>query len=314
MRRIVLGALFLCLFVTMAGAQTGIVLAPPRNPAADTLWAQVVVHKGEDARAALAAGTPVIRFAQQEMKRIRIYADGNIRQAISKATGTAPDAVSAEDKTAATTRLGIASDNLSSGTTVSGLISVASTLKHVQDNYVTTVLVPGGGDGLHSAVIEYRGRIAGNRGCKVLCALARDYHVYAAVASSDWSFSPDTTYNAVSMGAGLLRVLPLTTDESTEPSLSMALEAGLSYRHIGGDITLPRNEAYLEKAIGTRQQDFIGAEGGLQIAVGEVSANFHVYSYIKRGDGVPGLSRAQVVAMINVRGALYTRRVPHQKT
>jgi hypothetical protein len=241
---------------------------------------------------------------------LRFYADGNVRDAISKSIGVTPAAsVTESDDKAGSARIGIEVVDFDKERSKSGSVAVASTLKRVQDNFVSTVLVPGNADGLHAMMVEYHGTFhakTAGESVKGLKALLKRHHLYLAIASSDWD-SAGTAINAVTFGAGVLRTIPIWQGSGRQPELGIAAEFGPSFRSIGGDITLDRHDVFRDGALGTSKKVFGGFEGGLQIRIGETTASFHLYRYFPPGgEDVPGLTKTQVVALINVRGALYS--------
>jgi hypothetical protein len=240
--------------------------------------------------------------------RLRVFADGNIREALSKSLGVPGGSGTTEaDDVAGTARLGLEVVDFAKERSKSGSVSVASTLRKVQDNFVSTVLVPGNAEGLHAMLLEYRGTFRKHDdSADGLRNIFKRHHLYLAIASSDWD-SSGTSVNAVTFGAGALRVFPIWQGPRTSPELGISAAIGGSFRAVGGDITLDRHDAFRGQALGTNETTFFGIEGGLQIHIGETTATFQVYRYFPSGEDVPGLTKAQVVALINVRGALYTQ-------
>lgn len=300
MRMLVVSAL-LAVLSTAALAQTGQPLLPLDKPNKDLLL----------------TSTP----------RWQIYADGAIRQPLVdqlSTTGAVLDTTSGQ--ATGDSRLGVTQFSPDNSAAWSGSIALASTQDVVQSGYAATVVAPGYGTALHAALLEYRKRITplgphtshglwAGAGYGVLWIghlLIDETHSYATVTDNTWQVpvvtNGDTTVdraNAVVFGAGFMRVFELVQGGIGNYKMGMAIEAGISGRQLAGDITLPEFDYGRRVVLGTDHQGFAGLEGGLQIYVGHVVAFFHLYDNMRGDSDVRGITKTQVLAVINVRGPLY---------
>lgn len=276
-------ALMLLIGCSTAAAQTGTVLFEGKEPPSQP--------PGEPPR------NPVT---------ILIFADGNIRKSVSEATGQST-AAAGEDGGDAVARLGLGKVNGQTGETWSGVVTVASTSKRIESDFIANVLAPGTGAGFHSGLLEYRTprRNFGGRHPRFKRAFLKDWHLYTAVAASDWD-SAGTPIRAVLFGLSALRVFTPISNKVGGSRVGLSIELGPSMRIIGGDVTLTRHKQFRSTAVGSTKNTFIGVELGMQIYIQDIAASLQLYRFAKGDAEVAGLTRTQLLASVNVRAPLFS--------
>lgn len=288
----VLAVMFL-LVASNAGAQTGTVLFQPERAADDT-----------SSRPPESSAPPAV--TGKHWITIQVFADGNIRKAVSEAS-VAPAAGTTDEGSDAVARLGLGKINHWTGETWSGVVSVASTSNRVDRDFIANVLAPGTGAGFHSGLLEYRSPAKSFTGkyARLKRALVRDWHLYGTVGASDWD-SAGTPIRAVLFGFSALRVFTPISNQLTNSRVGLSLEIGPSMRIIGGDVTLARHQQFRSDAVGSTKNSFFGVEVGMQIYVGDIAASLQFYRFAKGDAEVAGLTRTQMLASVNVRAPLFS--------
>jgi len=125
------------------------------------------------------------------------------------------------------------------------------------------------------------------------------------VASSDWD-SSGTPFKAVTVGVGALRVITLATGSVGGSEVGLAVELGPCARFVGGDVTLARHSDFYSASLGSGDTKFWGFEGGMQVRVKDITAAFQLYNFPHGSAEVPGLTKTQAVASVNLRAVMFT--------
>ena len=313
-----LAALIVLLTGAGAEAQTGMPLAERGHRAArtDTVRIEsILFEKQVDTKGILppVVTVPIAKInlvPPREDVRIQIFADGNLRKSVSEAISQ-PVSAAEDQGTEGVARLGLARIDPNDGTTWAGLVTVASSVKRISSDFAATVLVPGSGSGFSSGLLEYRRRdvrrFLTDPRHLLKRAFLSDWHFYGSVAASEWVFA-DTAHRAVTFGFGALNVFTLIDAKVAETEVGLAVEVGPCVRIVGGDVALPRYADYRESTLGTRRKCFFGIEGGMQVRVKEITAGIQLYNLFGSGGNVPGLTRTQLIASVNLRGPLFTAK------
>lgn len=241
----------------------------------------------------LASAQALLPFHQstggEEGLTVTVFADGAARTALTDDPG---------DGATGTGALGL---RIRSGSrwTLGANVAVVSSADTLNRGFGTAVLTPAGGSnpsGLLDLLISDIDRLGG-----------LDLHAYTSFSQSLWSGTEGTETVGV-LGLGVLVSESFGGVDSAQSAYyGIRIEAGLSYRSIGGDIS--DADQLRTELLGTDNQEFGGFEGGVQLQAGNVGAGFQAFYLFNIGDDthVEGLTRLQLTFGLRVEGAIFSR-------
>jgi hypothetical protein len=280
--------------LVLVGITTSGTVVPPQSVFAQTMRG-LGLPKAETKRA------DSTRTPQANSRQIEVYADGNVRKAISSGGNNGGGALSAG-------ALGV---SLSTNHYVADVFITAVGGDGVQESdFGSTILAPGSGKSLASGLAEFRykwavtdnGWINGLRG-------------YGSVSSARWQLraadsvarTAAVTAGAVVGGAGLGYYMAFNqswTSDGVEHSASVALDAGAAYRSVGGDVKLLTTSREERQRLFAEKGRF-GYELGATVSYNGVHTGLTWYHF---ANDVPGYGRGQLVASFSVQSALIRHR------
>jgi len=225
---------------------------------------------------------------------VALFADGNVRGAV----------VGDDGATTASGSLGMAISRPLSDLSV--LINVASKGDTIRRGYGTSIVAPGSGGALNAGLVDYRRRSYGGRGH------GHGWHVYGSVASARWA--TDTTAEGVItgttdvafLGIGVLRSYEIIRGEVEDNTVFAALDYGIAYRGLFGDIATSSNDDLKEALYGSKRERWVGLEIGLAIQTNFVKGGINYYFFDGR---VRGLTDGQVVAGFSLQANVFQGQI-----
>lgn len=311
--------------------------AAPNAPATPNAAGPNAAAAGAASDTSCARPRPILRPGSARPRcfpAVEVFGDGNVKDVLGGQTGTA----------AASGALGLhfigPRYDVTGLVNVAGTNdTVRSRYGTVRSPYGAAILVPAAGTALNAASLSIRRRFRtwGDPVCTredptKWCSLGLRIHADAAtrlwatrtqrVAAPAAAGATDAQA-AAAAGDSVDRVLEardvptwgagvnlsytffqnaLTADDGTARPLQMVLDLGYARRSLRGDLTSPGRAALRDSLIGTRRQkNFDGFEIGLTMQYNQVRSSF---TYVLLNGGVDGLSRGQIVALVDLRAVL----------
>lgn len=218
------------------------------------------------------------------------FADGNVRKAIDQ-EGSGTPASGSIGFTLARYR-----------SVFSGQINIADTPDTVTAGYGARLVAPGVGGALSAGLVSFR-RLPSPDSTHGL-----GYHLYGSIASSRWATDLDPqgavvkTTDVGVLGFGVLGTWVVARGTVGDDPVFVAIDGGLSYRQLFGDLATKANGALKERLYDTSKEKFIGIETGLILQINSIKAGLNYYFF----DGnARGLTDGQVVAGFSIQSNVF---------
>jgi hypothetical protein len=268
------------------------------------------------------AQTQRIPMFVRDSARIAVYADGNLKTALTKG----------DDAQVAAASLGLGIGIRRA--TIDLLINTVGTAPAVKSNWGTTLLSPGSGSSLAAGLLEVRWlfhkyedtppakkpeakeKVAPTPEESASAEATRGLwktgiRGYGSISSAKWQVNSNDETGVVVGGLGLGAFFALQGDtkniDSTRNHTGAILDVGLAGRFIGGDIANDLHQSELDTAMARSGKVHVGIELGLQLYINGAKASLTYYAFggVLGGKDVAGLTRGQVVAGFSVQSALF---------
>ncbi len=244
-----------------------------------------------------------VSFGDRNRPYIELFADANLKSVLAQNTGGNPQTAAASLGLMYRTESVVA--NL--------LVNAIGQAGPVRRNVGASLLAPAAGPSLSAGLLDLAFRIGS------LGPLCQDLglHAYGSVSSAKWAYSSggsETEYGAVIGGAGgTLRCVmfsgPLSSSDASSSSseggenrVAAYLEAGSSFRTIGGEVADATNDAVRFALLGTVEKPQWGVEATFGVEFNGVKAALTYYGF---WNVVRGMSDGQVLAGFSVQSALF---------
>jgi hypothetical protein len=244
-----------------------------------------------------------VSFGDRNRPYIELFADANLKSVLAQSTGANPQTAAAS--LGLMYRTGSVVGNL--------LVNAIGQSGPVRRNVGASLLAPAAGPSLSAGLLDLALRISS------LGPLCQDLglHAYGSVSSAKWAYTPsngsEREYGAVIGGAGgTVRCVmfsgPLSSSDAGSSSdggenrVAAYLEAGSSFRTIGGEIADATNDAVRFALLGTVDKPQWGVEATFGLEFNGVKAALTYYGF---QNDVRGMSGGQVLAGFSVQSALF---------
>jgi len=229
----------------------------------------------------------------EDSVKVTIYADGNVKALLT------------EDNKSATSLNGSVGLIIESSDKIWDIsMNLVSDIDTLESGFGAVILNPANGKKILSGLVDFNskhkwwGREFG-------------FHFYGTASSSRWSFMKGTdkiTKSATVAGIGMLLRKDLIKTSLLKRSLAGSFEFGISGRGIFGNIS--NNKEYIELAIGSKGNLFLGFEGGLNINYENINFGLHGYWLFdtKEKLRIDDITSFQITGGVSIRAPFYSEK------
>jgi hypothetical protein len=227
--------------------------------------------------------------AQNDTPRVSFFADGNVRGAAS----------GEKDATTTSGSLGLAISNQLSD--FAAVINIAAKTDTIRKGYGASMVPPGSGGALSAGLVDYRRHNNGSyRGFGA--------HIYGSVSSARWATGSSPTESEQTTDVGIIGLGTAITYELLrgkvdENFVFAAIDFGLSYRGLFGDIASKENDELKRRLYGSRAENWGGVELGLALQLNLLKGGINWYYF---NGNTKGLSGGQIVAGFSIQANLFS--------
>ncbi len=223
--------------------------------------------------------------------RVIIYADGNVRGLLT------------EDNKSTTSLNGAIGLRIQGARQLWDIsLNLVSDIDTLESGFGAVVLNPANGRKILSGLVDYY---------SIEEWLGKDFgfHFYASASSSRWAFTENMeqkTKSATVAGLGALIRKDLIKTALLKRPLAGSLEFGVTGRGIFGNIS--NNKEYINLAIGSKGNLFLGLEGGMNIVYDNITFGLHGYWLfdVKHKQRIDDITSFQITGGVSISSALYS--------
>jgi hypothetical protein len=228
--------------------------------------------------------------AAQQTTRVALFADGNVRGAV----------IGKEGATATSGSIGLGvSTRLSN---FAAVINIAAKPDTVTRNFGATVVSPATGGALNAGLIDYRWH-------KQPKGRGWGWHGYGSISSARWATDTNAAGKATAttdvafLGAGAAASYEVVRGTVGENFAFAALDLGLAYRGLFGDIATKANTDLKRRLYGTAGENWLGVEFGVALQINLVKAGINYYFFPR--PNARGVTDGQVVAGFSLQANVF---------
>ena len=243
-----------------------------------------------------------VSFGDRDRPYVELFTDANLKSLLAQNTGGNPQ--TAAGSLGLTYRTESVIAHL--------MVNAIGQADPVRRNFGASLLAPASGPSLSAGLADLAIRV-GSAGpvCQAVAV-----HTYGSLSSAKWRTTPsggaETEYGAVVGGAaGTLRCVMFSgaltgadggSAGEGENHVAAFLEAGPSFRTVGGEIANADNDVIRQALLSTTEKGHWGVEATFGLEFNGVKAALTYYAF---SNDVPGMNDGQVVAGFSVQTALF---------